>query len=69
MTNDGKKFLAREIVNRLTDNYEDKGDVIDSFYLLQDLIADSIADGRKCRAIIKMAKVIGVIEEDTEYEA
>lgn len=67
MTDIEKKFLASEIVNRLTDNYEDKGDFIQEFYQLQDLIIDACRNSPHLERIIQLALDNGVIEEENEH--
>ena len=56
--------VATAIVDRLIDNYEGKGEFIDEFYELSELIGKAIAQSEHFSRIEEIAMTNGVIEED-----
>ena len=54
---------VREIVNRLVDNYEDKGDMGEDWYYLTSLIAIAINDCPLRGHVVELALKHGVIED------
>lgn len=54
---------VREIVNRLVDNYEDKGDMGEDWYYLTSLIAIAINNCQFRGHLIELALKHGVIED------
>ena len=54
---------VREIVNRLVDNYEDKGDLGEDWYYLTSLIAIAINDCPLRGHVVELALKLGVIED------
>lgn len=56
--------VAIAIVDRLIDNYEDKGEFITEFYELAELIGKAIANSNHFNRIEEIAMENGVIESD-----
>ena len=58
--------MKADIIYRLTDNYEDKGDFIQEFYELQELIVDACSRYPYRERIVELARNNGVIGEQEE---
>ena len=56
--------VATAIVDRLIDNYEGKGEFIDEFYELSELIGKAIAQSEHFSRIEEIATENGVVESD-----
>ena len=56
--------VATAIVDRLIDNYEGKGDWIDEFYEIAELIGEAISKSPNFARIEDIAMNNGVIEDD-----
>lgn len=55
---------AQAIINRLVDNYEDKGEEIQAFYRLTEMLAQAIAKSRDFEDFEELAYAMGIIETD-----
>lgn len=56
--------VATALVDRLIDNYEGKGEFIDEFYELSELIGEAIGNSPNFARIEEIAMNNGVIEDD-----
>ena len=59
-----KEDFALAFIDRLIDNYEDKGDWTDEFYEIAELMAKAIAKSPDFSRIEEIVLTNGVIEED-----
>jgi hypothetical protein len=62
--NASKTVVATAILDRLIDNYEGKGEWIDEFYEIAELIGEAIGTSPNFNRIEEIAMTNGVIEED-----
>jgi hypothetical protein len=59
-----KADIAQAIIDRLVDNYEGKGEDIQAFYRLTEMLAQGIAKSRDFEDFEELAYDMGIIEED-----
>ena len=59
-----KQDIAQAIIDRLVDNYENKGEDIQEFYRLTEMLSSAIARSADFADFDQLAQDMGIIETD-----